>query len=666
MPTQKAGGKAPVTSAKTQGGKAPTTQAKAPAKTQGGKAPTTSAKASAKTQGGKAPVTQAKAPAKTQGGKAPTPAKAPAKTRGGKAPASQAKAPTKTQGGKAPTTPAKASAKTQGGKAPTTQAKASAKTQGGKALAPQAKAPAKTQGGKALSLNVYIGLIVQQLEKLEEQLQGPDKENFIKFYYVDDHHRRKKGLEYTGENTNKFNSYFKKLTENTTQDTIKKSQIDLLIQNPDFVKNLHELCKHYSNTKSYDSSDPDRQTVYYIHKFYKPKLNSIINNKINFIEAYKYHKYFITKYENNEYYDDLKKDIRSNNERSNLDLNDINNLNAFNIHLNLIDLDDDTRIELMDSENNLVKELRLQIQHISDLLTTNIKSGMEIKDFGKLNIIPSFTQYINKLCIDINNNKDFVNKEYPCNDQDYFINIIKNNGIYADMEEFYNIIMGELEKSPEAMKTVKSLFMMSNKYYGALKLSKKPDLFSVGYGTDYHRLNYDILIYNILIPSIINAQTAKELERNEESVNEARKKHKQLVQLFIETTKLNEFIDKSRLTSRNMIAKCRSGLNSLNWNKGTYEFESNWKQKFLDLNEDEPFNTLGKGIHYVLNKCPNEFKIHLDNLDNLKNKANTYSQANKLIVILNDSKLEIKNRDKVINSIEKFIERYLNKNQAWT
>ena len=59
----------------------------------GGKAPTTPAKSQAKAQGGKVPATPAKAPAKTQGGKAPTtPAKAPAKTRGGKAPVTSAKA----------------------------------------------------------------------------------------------------------------------------------------------------------------------------------------------------------------------------------------------------------------------------------------------------------------------------------------------------------------------------------------------------------------------------------------------------------------------------------------------------------------------------------------------------------------------------------------------
>ena len=68
-------------------------------------------------------------------------------------------------------------------------------------------------------------------------------------------------------------------------------------------------------------------------------------------------------------------------------------------------------------------------------------------------------------------------------------------------------------------------------------------------------------------------------------------------------------------------------------------------------------------IKELLNKCPNEFKIHLDNL---KNKANTLNQANKLKFILNDSKLEIKNRAKVIISIEKFIKRYLNDVQAWT
>ena len=75
MPTQKAGGKAPATPAKTQGGKAPTTSAKAPAKTRGGKAPVTSAKAPAKTTqkvGGnpKKPVTKA-----TQGGTVATPMK---------------------------------------------------------------------------------------------------------------------------------------------------------------------------------------------------------------------------------------------------------------------------------------------------------------------------------------------------------------------------------------------------------------------------------------------------------------------------------------------------------------------------------------------------------------------------------------------------------------
>ena len=214
--------------------------------------------------------------------------------------------------------------------------------------------------------------------------------------------------------------------------------------------------------------------------------------------------------------------------------------------------------------------------------------------------------------------------------------------------------------------TVKLLFKMSNKYYNTLKLRGTPGLLNTGYGTDYDRLNYDILIYNILTPSIINAQKVEELEKNKELEKEERKEHKELVELFIETTKLNEFIDKSRLTKTNIIAKCRSGLNwnSLNWNKGTYEFESNWKQKFKDLNGDEPFNTLGMGIHYVLNKCPNDFKIHLDNVDNL-NKVNTYNQAITLQGILNDSKLEIKNRDEVINSIENFIE-HLNVNQAWT
>jgi len=570
--------------------------------------------------GRKAPVSQAKAPAKTQGGKAHvTQAKAPAKTQGGKAPATPAKA----QGGKAPTTQAKA----QGGKAPTSQAKPPAKTRGGKAPASQAD----TLSNKKIILdgfmeNLFENLITNHKTHVTDNILNKD-------LGIIDFTPNEKNILNNNEGLKLkllgfLKDVFKPTLERTEEDT---QRINNLMNDSDFLYKINQLlsyyCLHIEN-KQIKNKDT-------IKKLYIIEIQ-LIQNTVHIInyELYKLNLKKIPELV------DLHSNIAENERKKRIDIfvNKILNsyeeskkfLNAY-AHLSRIGDIDDLKVEYKNIE--LIKKdipiIYFYYEQFKDIIKQlfikltipQIKTGL----FEKEAILKKILNLLGTSNLKNNFKESFV----------YMVN---NLGIFPDMEAFYSKVERTKHTPFSQLKTY--IIQLIQTRESAISLKNQPVIDELEY----------ILVY--FIPFMINEQ-----------LQEQREKEKQLVIDFIKATKLDEFIDKSRRTSTNMIAKCRSGLNSLNWNKGTYEFESNWKQKFIDLNDDEPFNTLGKGIHYVLNKCPNEFKIHLDNL---KNKANTLNQANKLKFILNDSKLEIKNRAKVIISIEKFIKRYLNDVQAWT
>jgi hypothetical protein len=596
--------------------------------------------------GRKAPVSQAKAPAKTQGGKAPvTQAKAPAKTQGGKSPATSAKAPAKTQGGKAPATSAKAPAKIQGGKAPTSQAKAPAKIQGGKAPTSQAKASAKTRGGGEKDVYSNILIYIKELFDILQKYQIWDNYDILntKDYKTEFIPIEKDILKFNESKKLQLFGFLQDVFKPTFKRT-NTQRINNLMNDRAFLYKINELlsyyCLHINNESLLNPNIRNKTSSLYTDTIKTLNImeTTLIKNAVHIIN-YELYKLNFKKIK-----EQVELSIKTTEQRNTFVDNILNSYEESKNFLNVY-----AHLSRIVEDEDYIKDRLLSIDEKKDINKYYNHFKVIIKELLNKLTISRIDATLNKeeLCQEILmelGSSVRVSSHKTCKQS--LDNIVNNLGIFPDMEAFYRIFRTPEHDTSSKLKAYIIQLIQTRESAISLSLIKQPVIDELE----------DILVY--FVPFMINKQLQEQREKEKQLV-------KKLVIHFIKATKLDEFIHESRRTSNNMIAKCRSGLKSLNWNKGTYEFESNWKEKFLNLNEEDeqPFNTLGKGIHYVLNKCPNEFKIHLDNL---KNKANTLNQANKLKFILNDSKLEIKNRAKVIISIEKFIKRYLNDVQAWT